>query len=59
LGHIKKADAIRPYVDGGRDDFDDAVDVVGHDDEFMRSNIWAHGFGFEPCGMGNLADGVQ
>ena len=41
------------------DDLDNAVDVVGHDDEFMQSDIGAHGFGFEPFVMGNFADGIQ
>jgi len=53
---IKRAHAMRPY---GGDDFDDAVDVVGHDDEFMQLDIGAHGFGFEPFVMGNFADGIQ
>ena len=46
---------MRPY----RDDFDDAVDVVGHDDELMQSKVGAHGFGFEPFVVGNFAHGVQ
>ncbi len=51
---------MRPYRMGqSADDFDDAVDVVGHDDEFMQSDVRAHGFGFEPFVVGNFTDGIQ
>ncbi len=57
LLHIKRADAI--YMDGGRDDFDNAVDVVRHDNEFMQSDVRTHGCGFRPFIVGNFAHGVQ
>ena len=70
VAHIQRADAIRPYRvlrikrahamrPYGGDDFDDAVDVVGHNDEFMQSDVGTHGCGFKPFVVDNLAHGVQ